>query len=161
MTSIAFTTALFISLSLAFPADFTYKGCYVDNVSGRVLPHQRPDSDTLTIDSCITTCVGLGYSIAGAEYSRQCFCGNAIYNGGALASADTECNMNCAGDASQKCGDGNRLSVYSNTTITEYQPAKAQTTGLPGSWSYLGCYRYTDPRLSPTFLDSRIHKRRS
>lgn len=123
------------------PAGWTYKGCYIDNANGRVLPVQQPDSTTQTVESCISACSQLGYSVSGTEYGSQCFCGNAIYSGGALAPSDTDCNMACSGNAAEKCGAGNRLSIYSNSTLTTYQPAAVQKTGLPGSWTYDGCYK--------------------
>jgi hypothetical protein len=83
------------------PTGWAYKGCYVDGVNGRILNIQNPDSATLTIESCVQTCVGLGYTVAGMEYSQQCFCGNYLVNGGALASADTECSMPCSGNANE------------------------------------------------------------
>ena len=123
------------------PSGWAYKGCYIDNAHGRDLPMQLPDNSSLTVESCVASCYGQGYSVAGMEYSKQCFCGNAIYSGGTLASSDTDCNMACAGNANEMCGAGNRLSVYSNATITTYQPAVPQTSGLPGSWTYDGCYK--------------------
>ena len=129
------------STAAGLPSGWAYKGCYVDNAHGRVLPMQLPDNSTLTVESCVQSCYGRGYSVAGMEYSTQCFCGNAIYSGGTLASSDSDCNMACGGNAKEKCGAGNRLSVYSNATITTYAPAVAQTSGLPGSWTYDGCYK--------------------
>ena len=128
------------SAASGLPGGFAYKGCYIDNANGRVLPNEN-DNAQLTVESCITYCTGLGYSVAGMEYSTQCFCGNAIYSGGALAPQDSDCNMPCGGNAKEMCGAGNRLSIYSNATLTTYQPAKAQTSGLPGSWTYDGCYK--------------------
>ena len=129
------------STASGLPSGWAYKGCYIDNANGRVLPFQLPDNSTLTVEFCVQSCYQLGYSVAGMEYSTQCFCGNAIYSGGTLASSDTDCNMACGGNAKEKCGAGNRLSTYSNGTITTYQPAVAQTSGLPGSWTYDGCYK--------------------
>ena len=123
------------------PSGWSYKGCYIDNAHGRVLPFQLPDNSSLTVESCVQSCYGQGYSVAGMEYSTQCFCGNAIYGGGTLASSDTDCNMACGGNAKEKCGAGNRLSTYSNGTITTYQPPVPQTSDLPGSWTYDGCYK--------------------
>ena len=123
------------------PSGWSYKGCYIDNANGRVLPTQLPDNSSLTVESCVGNCYTQGFSIAAMEYSTQCFCGNAIYAGGALASSDTDCNMPCGGNAKEICGAGNRLSTYSNSTIKTYAPAIAQTSGLPGSWTYDGCYR--------------------
>ena len=123
------------------PSGWVYKGCYIDNAKGRVLPMQLPANSSLTVESCVGSCYAQGYSVAGMEYSTECYCGNAIYSGGTLASSDSDCNMACGGNANEKCGAGNRLSVYSNGTLTTYQPAVAQTSGLPGSWTYDGCYK--------------------
>jgi len=51
--------------------------------------------------------------------------------------------MGCGGDASLKCGAGDRLSVYSNSTgpIVSYPVPSTQKTNLTGSWQYTGCYR--------------------
>lgn len=57
------------------PSGWHYSGCYIDGANGgRILAHQELDNSNLTIESCVSTCVGLGYSIAGMEYSVQCFC---------------------------------------------------------------------------------------
>lgn len=118
---------------------FTYQGCYSDNSpNGRALMYQQPDNDTMTVESCISACSGLGYTIAGMEYSKQCFCDNFIrYSPTSLA--DGKCSMPCAGDSGEMCGAGNIISVYSNGSMTNYIPATTQTTGLPGSWQYKGC----------------------
>lgn len=51
--------------------------------------------------------------------------------------------MACGGDATEKCGAGNRLSVYSNSTdpIVANPVPSTQTGNLTGSWQYLGCYK--------------------
>ena len=133
------TTPKFTSAATGLPTGWSYQGCWVDNANGRILINQQPDSATLTDESCVSTCIGLGYSVAGMEYSTQCFCGNTIIQGGTLANADTECNMACSGNAAEMCGAGNRMSIYSKGPLTVLQPAAVQTTGLPGSWTYQGC----------------------
>ena len=53
---------------------FKYQGCYSDNsANGRALGYQQPDNNTLTVESCIAMCSSQGYTIAGMEYSKQCF----------------------------------------------------------------------------------------
>jgi hypothetical protein len=118
---------------------FTYQGCYTDNnASGRALMYQQPDNTSMTVESCISVCSGLGYTIAGMEYSKQCFCDNYIrYSPSVLA--DGKCNMPCSGNSGEMCGAGNIVSIYSNGTMTPYKAATTQTTGLPGSWKYKGC----------------------
>jgi hypothetical protein len=130
------------------PTNWTYEGCYIDNANGRILAYSQPDDSSLTIESCIATCIGLGYSVAGAEYSVQCFCDDFIRNGGQLTS-NSDCNMPCGGDSAEFCGAGNRLSIYSNATLQIYQPPAVQKTDLPGSWTYQGCL--TDNQGDRTF----------
>lgn len=118
---------------------FKYQGCYTDNsASGRALMNQRPDDSNMTVESCISACSARGYTIAGMEYSQQCFCDNYIRYSPTLL-ADGKCSMPCAGNSGEKCGAGNIISVYSNGTMIDYQPATTQTTDLPGSWKYKGC----------------------
>ncbi|MCJ1315893.1 hypothetical protein MMC15_001213 [Xylographa vitiligo] len=121
------------------PTGWSYQGCYVDGTNGRIIANQEPDSQTNTIEACVSTCVGLGYSVAGLEYGVQCFCGNNIVNGGVLAPEDTDCSVACAGNSNEMCGGGNRMSIYSDGPVQVLQPPAAQQTGLPGSWTYSGC----------------------
>lgn len=121
-----------------FPAGWSAHGCWVDGAQGRILSYQAPDNPALTLQSCANLCASQGYSIAGMEYSYQCFCGNEIINGG-VQSSEAECNMNCAGNPAQKCGGPNRMTIYSNGPPTIYGPPGPQTGGLPG-WTYAGCY---------------------
>ncbi|CAF9930825.1 MAG: hypothetical protein HETSPECPRED_007720 [Heterodermia speciosa] len=123
----------------SLPSGWAYKGCYVDNANGRILNTQKPDSQTLTIESCVAACVASGYKVAGMEYSTQCFCGNSITNGGVLANAETDCNTACAGNNKEQCGGGNRMSIYARGDLAVSAPPAAQKAGLPGSWTYKGC----------------------
>ena len=101
------------------PTGWTYKGCYIDNAQGRILGYQFPDSQTLTVESCINSCIAQGYIVAGMEYAAQCFCGNGVVNGGALASSDTQCNMACSGNSQEMCGAG--VSIFSHSSVDEVQ----------------------------------------
>ena len=120
------------------PTGWQYNGCYIDQAQGRILSYQANDNVNLTIESCVATCTAQGYTVAGVEYGVQCFCDNFLRNGAALTSA-SDCNVNCGGDSTEKCGAGNRMSIYSTGTLNVYQPPAVQTTNLPGSWTYQGC----------------------
>ena len=143
-TSKAGTTTSKVSTSTApagtgFPTGWSAQGCWVDGVSGRILNNQQPDNQALTLQSCVKTCAGLGYTIAGAEYGVQCFCDNAIYNGGVKATNQADCNVPCPGDNTEMCGAGNRMTLYSIGTPKAYAAPAAQTSGLPTGWVYSGC----------------------
>jgi hypothetical protein len=115
-----------------------WTGCWIDNANGRVMNTQLPDDSSLTVQSCIAKCSNAGYSVAGMEYASQCFCDNYLRMGATNAS-DSDCNMACAGNSAEKCGAGNRLSVYSNSSLTVYPVPSPQKTNLTGSWNYTGC----------------------
>ena len=63
----------------------------------------------------------------------QCYCGDAISNGSAKV-AETDCSMPCGGLATEACGAGDRLNMYSVTSFTVNQ-----NPGPTGS-KLLGCY---------------------
>lgn len=119
------------------PTGWDVYGCWVDGVNGRILNKQLPDDPNLTLESCATACSAAGYTIAGAEYSRQCFCGNQIVNGGVKAQSATECNTPCGGNSQEFCGGGGRMSIMSMGEPQVVSPPGV----IPniGNWSYHGC----------------------
>jgi hypothetical protein len=61
--------------SLEARAGWTFLGCYIDNVSGRALPNgeQVPGgTNAMTNELCESTCLAVGFSIAGTEYAGEC-----------------------------------------------------------------------------------------
>ncbi|KAK9789619.1 hypothetical protein SCARD494_08890 [Seiridium cardinale] len=123
------------------PAGWTSQGCWLDGPNGRIMPtFQAPDSQTLTPQSCAQLCFSKGYNVSGTEYAAQCFCSNAIYNGGAKASDQTKCNTACSGDKTATCGGAGYLSIISNGPPPTYQPPTPQTGGLNDTWTYQGCF---------------------
>jgi hypothetical protein len=127
--------------STGIPTGWSYGGCYVDNNPlGRIVANQLPDSQSLTAESCIASCVQAGYVVAAMEFSTQCFCGPVVRFGASTA-PETDCGMPCAGNANEKCGGPNRMSVYGLGNITVQATPAAQTGGLPGSWKYVGCVK--------------------
>lgn len=108
-----------------------------DNVGGRTLPNPVAVPSN-TIETCTAACYSAGYSLAGVEYSAECWCGNLIGAGGVPAPA-SDCNMLCSGNNLESCGGPNRLNVYQNTNAPPTTaPSSPSTVGL---WKSLGCYR--------------------
>ncbi|KAH6711606.1 hypothetical protein BKA61DRAFT_554745 [Leptodontidium sp. MPI-SDFR-AT-0119] len=133
--------------STGFPTGWTSQGCWVDGLTGRILTKQQPDNAQNTLESCVQTCAGLGYTIAGAEYGTECYCDNFVYNGGALAAAQTDCNIPCPGKSSEMCGAGGRISMYSKGSPTVYAAPAPQKVGLPTGWGYAGCIQDNVPSV--------------
>ena len=118
------------------PSGWKYSGCYTDNTNPRTLHADGYADDSMTESTCITYCNGKGYSFAGVEYGRECYCDNRILETGSQK-ADSECSFTCPGSSSGSCGAGNRMSIFTN--------GKGLTTGPvvnPGfdNWKSLGCY---------------------
>lgn len=61
-------------------------------------------------------------------------CDSVIQNPGVQA-LDAECNVPCSGDATQICGAGDRLSVYSNGAPPSTIPAT-----IGDDWAYTSCF---------------------
>ncbi|OCF40235.1 hypothetical protein I317_05928, partial [Kwoniella heveanensis CBS 569] len=105
------------------PTGWTYQGCVSEGNAGRALNFTATNylaKGTNTGEVCARQCNILGYTIAGTEYSEQCYCGNAFTNGATGNIIDTltdgtgQCNYPCPGNSAQMCGGANRLSIYSS-----------------------------------------------
>ncbi|RSL39253.1 hypothetical protein CEP53_014198 [Fusarium sp. AF-6] len=120
----------------AFNGAAIYTGCYTDGgPGGRTLPGAVFTGSSVSLDTCFAFCKKLNFPLFGMEYGRECYCGYAPKTQSSIA-PDGDCRMPCAGDASQKCGAGNRISIWNNTL---YTPMVS-----PESFNiqphYLGCY---------------------
>lgn len=93
---------------------WTYQGCWTDSTSSRALSgYSYSNATGMSIEMCASTCAQKGYSWMGSEYAAECYCGSSSGPGnGATKVADTDCAMRCAGDNSEWCGAGNRLTTY-------------------------------------------------
>ncbi|KFZ03364.1 hypothetical protein V502_11010 [Pseudogymnoascus sp. VKM F-4520 (FW-2644)] len=59
----------------AAPTGWAYKGCYIDNVTGRALRIGAAvpgGSGKMTVEACTTTCRAGDYVLAGLEYAGEC-----------------------------------------------------------------------------------------
>jgi hypothetical protein len=61
------------SAATGLPSGWIYDGCYIDNANGRIMLNQQNDNSQLTVESCVQTCSGMGYKVAGMEYAEQWF----------------------------------------------------------------------------------------
>lgn len=115
----------------SLPSGWAYEGCYNDSISNApVLSLKQPYNTNLTVQTCVWSCFQQGYSISGLEDRKQCFCGNAILNGGTLADWDFDCNTTCSGDKHEICGGIRKMSIYSNRTLTTAQSLPSQSSEL-------------------------------
>ncbi|MCJ1410361.1 hypothetical protein MMC19_004446 [Ptychographa xylographoides] len=119
------------------PGNWVFVGCQTEATNGRALSGASTAGNTVTDESCITFCSGKGYVYAGTEYSDECYCGNSLAAGSTVAAA-TDCNMACAGNATEQCGGPNRMTLFNNKGATA--PSGPVTDPGPPGWTSLGCY---------------------
>jgi hypothetical protein len=91
---------------------YAYAGCYTDSVGARVLAGKSFSGNAMTVENCAAFCQG--YTYFGTEYGDECYCGNAFANP-TSETPQSDCGFICAGNATELCGDGNRLSLYAAT----------------------------------------------
>ncbi|KAJ7222415.1 hypothetical protein GGX14DRAFT_428693 [Mycena pura] len=128
-------TGVALGIATDLPRPWAYVGCFVDNAHGRVLGNEV-DSTNLTMESCVSMCDSLNFTVAGGEFSV--LCGDALIDG-ATPAAESDCNQACGGNKTQACGGGSRLSVYSTTKNVTILPVPVPQNSSLGAWSYQGC----------------------
>ena len=106
------------SVNAVLPPNWSYAGCYTDNLNPRSLgttgiQFAGLGGGKVTSSACVAYCANKGYNIAGTEYGSQCFCDNALTN--SKVAPASVCNMPCQGNSSEVCGGGAALSVFATT----------------------------------------------
>lgn len=126
-----------------------YRGCYHEPPNGRALKNVLTVKNN-TGPNCLAACKAAGYTIAGAEYSSECYC-DTILSANTYQVADSQCSMACSGDATQTCGGSYLLSVYSSSVASPLPIAAQPTipTTVNGNYSLFGCI--SDSTASRTF----------
>lgn len=96
---------------------WAYVGCGTDDYFNRILTGASESNGQMTNANCVAFCQSKGFSIAGSEYSDECYCGNSIPSSGMpVPGVVGNCQMTCAGDNSQFCGGASLISLYQKCT---------------------------------------------
>jgi hypothetical protein len=122
-------------IAASLPGGWSYSGCWTDTVQDRKLNSDTyTDSTGMCEGSCIDYCSAKGYTFAGVEYGRECYCGYGLRSG-STKDVESACNMVCpGGGADETCGGPNHLSVFTNGGAGGSN--KANVNGF----SYVSCY---------------------
>ncbi len=64
-----------VPATVNLPAGWSNYGVVSEGYGGRALTYTLWASPTNTIESCSNGCVAAGFTIAGMEYSDECYCG--------------------------------------------------------------------------------------
>ena len=93
--------------------------CIEDLDHGHVISEKIQNFiNIMTIEMCLDFCHNFMY--AGIRYGHECFCGNQISKLTLLA--DSDCDMQCAGDQTMMCGGLKKLNVY---TVESLKPLRS------------------------------------
>lgn len=127
---------------------WTYLGCAADKGNPHPLNGASKQGQTgLTIESCQSWCKDQGFSLAGLEYGRECYCSNAMLSS---LSSNATCNaaggVMCTGNSLETCGGGDIMHIWNNTAYSGPAIKAAPTAGVTtlsvsgGVAQYQGCY---------------------
>lgn len=72
------TTSSNAPASTAIPSGWAAQSCIAEGSNGRALASAMTSSDGMTWNQCIAYCANAGYSMAGVEFGRECFCSNIL-----------------------------------------------------------------------------------
>ncbi|KAI8806738.1 WSC domain-containing protein [Cladochytrium replicatum] len=131
-------------LSTRAVGNFEPYGCYSE---GAIKYHRAlgkasfVDAANMTVKTCTTFCDGKGFTLAGLEYAKECWCGNKIeFENVPIASE--KCNMKCpGGNGTETCGGPDAISVWSSSGQPVLSHPVTQITGLPEGCKYVGCHQ--------------------
>ncbi|EQL00096.1 WSC domain containing protein [Ophiocordyceps sinensis CO18] len=113
--------------------------CWTEGNGTRALSGISFVNDTMTLEKCMGFCSA--YNYWGTEYGRECYCGNSLSPSSQTAPL-AECNMACGGNASDFCGAGNRLELYSTTSAPVTPTPTATLIHKPtvAPYTLVGCW---------------------
>lgn len=117
------------------PTAWVDLGCYVDANTTRPVLEKRISSATgdaaLTIAKCKDACYKASLLFAGLKAGNQCWCSSFV--AGELALNATECGTPCTGNATEKCGGKDRISVFEPVGLGEDYVPEFEDEGTVGS----------------------------
>ncbi|KAH8676659.1 WSC domain-containing protein [Tricladium varicosporioides] len=122
---------------------WSYYGCWnettmINGTNGnRALDGNINAFDSMTVGKCLDICKNTGYTFAGLEYTRECYCSRYV-SSLSTKLAETNCNLACEGNSSQICGGSLSLTVYQAKSSTKAAGIKGVREAPVGSILALG-----------------------
>ena len=100
--------------------------CFIDG-HDRDLPHRKsniPDNAENSIQFCLDQCKNAGYTYAGIQYTRECWCDNDFGKYG--EAPQSECDKDCRDGSGNKCGGGWRQNIFLSSSTSPTTPVSAK-----------------------------------
>ncbi|KAI9449281.1 hypothetical protein BJY52DRAFT_1227867 [Lactarius psammicola] len=116
----------------------------------------RVEAGSTTVESCVAACQAQGFSLAGVEFGRECWCGSQLQHGSTFFGNNNgiqhdnfrpnpdapHCNMACQGNPNEICGGPALLDLYN---FTGTYPIGASVVAAVDGWTSRGCYSDSVP----------------
>lgn len=107
------------------PAGWSHLGCFQDAIS-RILLGSKPVDylqGDVSSEECIDHCESGGYTLAGTENGRECWCGSSIRDD-AVRLPESQCGKPCQGQPTELCGGSWAIDVFlcSDKTGSSQEP---------------------------------------
>jgi len=111
-TSTTTTTTTNTTTTMRTSSSSVNLGCYEDKPGRQLSGKWELNLANNSPIACDTYCQGFKYY--GLQYWTQCFCGDTLNH--SVKKPDSECNAECPGDSSKKCGGTWRQNIYETST---------------------------------------------
>ncbi|WWC73344.1 uncharacterized protein I206_107311 [Kwoniella pini CBS 10737] len=133
-------TAQFTTSTIPIPSGWKKVGCLAEPSGSRALTAASTTNQTMTPTKCLNFCASKGYTLAGVEWSVECYCGNSLTKT-SLSAIDNNlaCDMPCNGldYSAGYCGGSSKLTIYqkSNSAVVSSSASKASVSTSKASTS--------------------------
>ena len=93
------TVPALVPAQIPLPSGWNQLGCIAEGTNGRALTGASTKSPNMTRAFCANYCGAQGFSLAGVEFSDECYCDNQVRNGASETFiTDDLCSNKCAGN---------------------------------------------------------------
>jgi hypothetical protein len=114
----------------SLPSGWGISSCVAEANGARALSGASTKLANMTMATCSGYCQSQGFSIAGAEFGDECYCGNSFSNGATGADVGfAACNTRCAGNGIyENCGGPQRLTIAKKGAVSAPPPVSSPVT---------------------------------
>ena len=121
-------TPSLVPAQIPVPTGWTELGCIAEGTNGRALTGASTTAANMTRGVCAAFCASKGFTLAGVEFSDECYCDNALRNGASMSVVTwNECSNHCAGN-SESC-----VFIWRSRLIYVFAQATRYAAGLSDS----------------------------
>jgi len=100
------------------PSGWTKHGCIDEgNIFTNAMTGDKYVDPYMYPGLCVNHCNSKGFSLAGLEAGQECYCANALTNGGSMnLVAQSACSWVCPGSLYEFCGGSRKIDLYQKTS---------------------------------------------